>query len=185
MKALHYTDVAERIRDFVYNKDMKSLTLYVEKWTEDDECSLAHVEVTKGEGVSISASYHDGDEVLGIPAWEIDDAQSRHMVTYDRVYNFVANILAKQFNWYFAEKEHKGLHAARGDHNTGWYKVGNRCANLYHSDWCVFDEDGNVGCDPLGRPICWTTKKVAQSFAEDPGRMFYKWASPISSPLHF
>lgn len=45
MKALHYTAVADRIKDFVLNKRMESLMLYVEKWTEDDECSYAHVEI--------------------------------------------------------------------------------------------------------------------------------------------
>lgn len=183
MKALHYTTVADRIKDFVLNKRMESLTLYVEKWTEDDECSYAHVEIKKGEGVSISATYHDGDEVLGMLPWDIEDSQCRCLETYCRVYNWVANKLANQFNWFFAEKEHTGLYVARGDHKTGWYQIGNRVANLYHSDWCVFDEDGNVACSWEGRPFIWSTKKVAQEFANNPGKMFEKWAMPISDPL--
>lgn len=182
MKALHYTTVASRIRDFVLNSRMKSLTLYVEKWTEDDECSLAHVEIKKGEGVLISATYHDGDEILEVGSLNEESKCCRVQETYCVVYNWVANHLAKQWNWFFAEKEHTGLHAARGDHNTGWYASGDRCANLSHSDWCVFDDDGNVGCDFQGRPYCWSTKTCATE-AISHQRMFDKWAMPISDPL--
>ncbi len=183
MKVLHYTEVANRIKDFVLNNHMKTLTLYIEKWTEEDECSYAHIEIEKGEGVSISARYYDGDKVLVMKPWSVEDTQCRYYHSYCLVYGWVTDLLVEQFNWFFAEKEHIGLYTARGNHATGWYQIGNQVANLYHSDWCVFDEDGNVACSRDGRPYVWSTKKVAQEFADNPDRMFEKWAMPISDPL--
>lgn len=38
----------------------------------------------------------------------------------------------------------KKLTAKRGDHVGGWYLTDERrrlCVQLYHSDWCLFDEE--------------------------------------------
>lgn len=64
----------------------------------------------------------------------------------------------------------KKLTAKIGDHVGGWYLTDERrrlCVQLYHSDWCLFYEEGNLAIDKEGRPYCWTTKMYAQWNAEN------------------
>lgn len=64
----------------------------------------------------------------------------------------------------------KKLIAKRGNHAGGWYLTDERrrlCVQLYHSDWCLFDEEGNLAIDKEGRPYCLTTKMYAQWNAEN------------------
>lgn len=64
----------------------------------------------------------------------------------------------------------KKLTAKRCDHVGGWYLTDERrrlCVQLYHSDLCLFDEEGNLAIDKEGRPYCLTTKMYAQWNAEN------------------
>lgn len=181
-KPLHYSDLAFMIRDFILNNKVSVLNIEGEIWNENDESRLFQVEIKKGD-CKVSATFSDESGVWPMGEWWHDDKQCRHHLTYDRIYNWVANKLQKEWNWYFAKPEHNNLQAKRGDHAGGWYQIGDRCVELNHSDWCVFDDKGNVGCSWEGRPYVWSTKKVAQEFADNPGRMFDRWAMPIQNPL--
>ena len=64
----------------------------------------------------------------------------------------------------------KKITAKRGDHVGGWYLTDERrrlCVQLYHSDLCLLDEEGNLTIDKEGRPYCLTTKMYAQWNAEN------------------
>ena len=82
----------------------------------------------------------------------------------------------------------KKLIAKRGDHAGGWYltdPIKKRCVQLYHSDWCLFDEEGNLAIDKDGRPYCWTTKGTAQWNAENNTDWIVGYAKPIECPIKF
>ena len=82
----------------------------------------------------------------------------------------------------------KKLIAKRGDHAGGWYltdPIKKRCVKLYHSDWCLFDEEGNLAIDKDGRPYCWTTKGAAQWNAENNTDWIAGYAKPIECPIKF
>lgn len=181
-KSMHYTELAYIIRDFVLNDKISTLTIDGEIWNENDESRLFKVVVTKTT-TEISAIYSDESGEWPIGSWWDKSSQCRHILTYDRIYNWVDNKLQSEFNWYFAKPEHNNLQAKRGDHAGGWYQIENKVVELGHSEWAVFDENGNLGCSWEGRPYVWSTKKVATEFATGHPRMFDRWAMPISNPL--
>ena len=82
----------------------------------------------------------------------------------------------------------KKLTAKRGDHAGGWYLTDtarNRCVNLNHSDWCLFDEEGRLAIDKDGRPYCWSTKSAAQWNAEYNRDWIAGYAERIDCPIKF
>lgn len=82
----------------------------------------------------------------------------------------------------------KKLIAKRGDHAGGWYltdPVMKRCVKLNHSDWCIFDEEGNLAIGKDGRPYCWITKADAKWNAENNRKWIAGFAVPIKCPIQF
>jgi hypothetical protein len=178
MKALHYTDVANIIRDFVLNQYAITEKLYVEVWNyEDTIVRLETVEFFKEDNI-ITALFRNGEQVETIGQWTLD-TDTIHRTIYDEVYSWVANLHKSEYNYFFAVPEISGVHAARGDSGPQCYAIANKVCCVGHNDWCLFDERGYLGVDAFNVPVCYIAQSVAEHYAEIYFKHVSKWAMPL------
>lgn len=80
----------------------------------------------------------------------------------------------------------KKMFAKRGDYNRSWYMVDEQkklISKPSHSDWCIFDEEGNVALMKGNQILCLSAKWVAQLYINDAKDTIVGWGRPVDIPI--